>query len=513
MRARRVQRPIVGLVLLVGLVLSAPAASAGTYVMRSCNIPGERGTSPGPWRWQTPVNTFASNDCQRGGGFGINAGMMSPGAAAGVTLETGTEIGIRRVRLWVVARLRSTGSAMFAATVSGTSTTATPSDLFGPPGGETLTTPYVSPELPPETSIYTVFVSCSGNTGEPCTPVDTNILEVRGVEATLEENIAPSGSIEGGDLLGDGPKSGVRTLTYKASDAESGVLRVSAVVGKAVVGTTDFAGSCEHGALAACATTRNGSIEIDTRKIPDGIYPVSLRVTDAAGNEQSIPSSTAVQVLNRDIGSSVPSPAAPGGLRLTAEFAANRRTTFTAGFRKRVTVRGLLVSASGQPVQGASLNIAQQSEVSGRTKKLTATTAPDGTFRYVIRRATTPRSIRIEYGEHPANFVARTLRLRVRASARLRVSLRGVLVRYRGRVASRPLRKGGTVVNIQGRAPGADWKTFARRQADRNGDFGGTYRLRIRRPGVRLQFRVVVPKQKGFAFEAHVGRPVTRIVH
>ena len=183
---------------------------------------------------------------------------------------------------------RSTGSAMFAATSSGNSTSATAADLFGPPGGETLTTPYESPLLSADTSVYIVFVSCSGNIGEPCTPFDTKILDVRGVEVTLEEKNAPSALFEGGDLLAEGPRSGVRALAFKVSDPESGVLRVSAIIGKTVVGTTDYSGSCEYAALAACATDRSGSIQVDTRAVPDGIYPVSLRVTDAAGNEQSV---------------------------------------------------------------------------------------------------------------------------------------------------------------------------------------------------------------------------------
>ena len=520
MRTRPSTRAIVGLVLLgsIALIL-APPAQAGTYMMRSCNVPGERTSTTGPWRWQASANTFANDECARGGGFGINAGTMNPGDAAGVVLETGSAIAIRRVRLWTIARLRSTGSAMFAAVTAGNATTSTPADLFGPPGGETLTTPYVSPLLPDDTSIYIVFVSCSGNVGEACTPFDTNILDVRGVEVTLEEKNAPSVLIEsGGDLLGEGPKSGVRTLAFKASDPESGVLRVSALIGKTVVGTTDYVGSCAFAGLAACATDRTGSIQIDTRSVPDGIYPVTLRATDAAGNEQSVQAPTAVDVVNREAAGSssvsVPSPAsvaAPvNGLRLTAEFASNRSTILTAGYRKRVTVRGRLVAASGEPVPGAAIKIAQRSVVSGRTKILAATTAADGTFSYVIQRATTPRSLRIEYGSDPA--VATILNLRVKASATLRVSLRGVVVRYSGRVLTRPFRKTGTVVSIQGRAPGADWKTFARRRADRDGDFGGTYRLRVRRPGVRLQFRIVVPRQRGYSFVPHAGQPLTRTV-
>jgi hypothetical protein len=124
------------------------------------------------------------------------------------------------------------------------------------------------------------------------------VLDIRGAEATLEENIAPAASIEGGTVLATGPQSGIKTLAYSATDRESGIARVSAMAGRTVVGTTDFAADCAFAALLACAGTRNGTIDVDTRKVADGLYPVSLRVTDAAGNEQVVQSSTAIQVVS-----------------------------------------------------------------------------------------------------------------------------------------------------------------------------------------------------------------------
>lgn len=505
---------VVACIAAINLCLADPA-SAGSYLMRSCNVPGERATPVGPWRWQTPPNTFADNECARGAGFGINAGPMNAGDAAGVVLETGNAIAIRRVRLWMVARLRSTGSAMFAAASSGNSTTATPADLFGPPGGETLNAPYVSPLLPPDTSIYIVFVSCSGNLGEGCSPLDTNILDVHGVEVTLEENAAPTGSIEGGELLASGTQSGLRSLAYKASDQQSGVMRVAAIIGKTVAGDADFAGTCDHAGLAACASARSGSLQVDTRKVPDGIYPVSLRVTDAAGNEHTVQAATAIQVDNPTVGPGIQgsTPTAAGGGLLHASFAANGKSRLTVGFRKRVVIRGTLTDSSGALIGGAPIEIEERPAYSNaKARTATVSTASDGTFSYTSSRAASSRSVTVRYVIDSANAVQRTLRLRVKASATLRVALRGIVVRYRGRVLSRPLRRAGTVVDIQGRAPGGTWKTFARRRANRRGNYEGTYRLRVHRPGVRLQFRVRVPKQDGYPFSGHAGRPLTRTV-
>ncbi|MDQ3770459.1 MAG: hypothetical protein M3370_13425 [Actinomycetota bacterium] len=83
---------------------------------------------------------------------------------------------------------------------------------------------------------------------------------------------------------------------------------------------------------------------------------------------------------------------------------------------------------------------------------------------------------------------------------------------YSGRVTSGPLPKGGKIVVVQGRVRGGSWQTFATRQARGRGRFSGRYRLRVRRPGTRLQFRVRVPSEGNYPYLTAVGRPVTKTV-
>jgi hypothetical protein len=435
---------------------------------------------------------------------------MPWGFIAGVSMESPPAIAIRRVKLWLVARLRSTGSQFYSVVENGNATSANVVDLFGAPGGSTLTTPYVSPLLPSDTRIYLVLVGCSGGTGEPCTATDTNILDVRGAEVTLEEGSAPTGSIDGGELMADGPQSGVRALAYTAGDLESGVARVSAIIGKTVVGTADFVGDCAYAALAACPQARNGSISVDTRKVADGIYPVSLRVTDAAGNEKTVQAATAIRVANGTVGGSgsLSGATVPGSARLTASFVANRRATLTAGYRQRVVIRGRIVGSAGEPLAGVAID-SEERPSAGTTRRSVVTTAQDGTFSYIVRRGP---SRRMTFSYQGASAAVQ-LTLRVKAAASLSVALNGTLVKYRGRVLSRPLPRRGKLVEIQGRAPGAAWKTFAHRRVGRRGTFSGTYRLRVHRPGVRLQFRVRVPSERGYPFVGHAGRTLTRTVH
>lgn len=497
----------------------ADSANAGTYLMRSCNVPGERTATAGRWRWINAANTFANNDCASGGGFGINAGPMTRTAAAGVVLESpdGGKIAIRRVRLWMVARLSGTGSALFVATSSGSATAATSANLFGPPGGDTLTSPYVSPLLAADTLNYIVLVSCSGSTADGCTPTDTNVLDIKGVEVTLEEKVAPSASIDGGELMTGGPQSGVRALAYTAGDLESGVDRVSAVMGNTVVGAANFAAECAHADFAACPQARNGSIAVDTRKVPDGSYPLALRVTDAAGNDQAVQASTVVQVVNGAVGGAgrLNGSGASKNARLSASFAANKRSTLTVRYGPRVIIRGRLTQPNGDPIGDARLEVEERlASADARSRQSGLTTARNGTFSYTIARRATSRSLKFQYDADPNDTdpVVRRLRLRVKASSTLRVSLHGIWVRYRGRVLTRPLPRAGKLVDIQGRAPGGAWKTFAARRTSRRGYFSGTYRLRVRRPGIRLQFRVRIPSESGYPFVGHAGQALTRTV-
>jgi hypothetical protein len=430
---------------------------------------------------------------------------MTSGYAAGVTVGAPPAIAIRRVRLWMVARLAGTESPLNVVTQFSDGVTTPPGvGLFAPPGGDTLTTPYVA-DLPASTRVFALYLTCGIQTGTGCNPSSLNVLDVRGAEVTYEESSLPKASIDGGELLTDGPQAGIRSLAFSASDNESGIAKLAVLLGKNVVASSDFTSECTYAEQAACPSTRNASIAVDTRKVPDGTYPISLRVTDAAGNEQTAQSAAVIRVANATSASSTgPSVAAAS---LTAAFVRNHRATVTVGYGTRVVVRGRLRGLDGAPIGGARIDIAEQSTNHGVTTAI-ATTGSDGVFSYAVPRGPS-RTVRLSYA---AGGAVKQLKLRVKASATLHVRLDGIVVRYHGRVLSKPLPPRGKIVEIQGRAPGSGWRTFATRRATRRGAFSGTYRLRIHRPGVRLQFRVRVPAQAGYPFVAHAGRPLSRVV-
>lgn len=452
----------------------------------------------------------------------MNAGVMQRASTAAVVLARPTEgpqsvIAIRRVRLWMVARLGGSGSSLFVAMSSGDGKGTVAQDIFGPPGGDTLASPFVSPTLLTDTALFYVVLSCSGSAPDGCTPASINPLEIRGAEVTLFEDVAPTGTIDGGKLLEKGSQAGIRSVGYVVNDQESGVAQVSLLVGTTAVASHNFESECLHADFAACLRSRTGVLEFDTRSVPSGTYPVSLRVTDAAGNREVIQAADSILIANGDSGRTVANgDGATANARLLASFAGGRNSSTTVPYGRATIVRGRLTNALGRPITHATVEVTETPALRkvGVRRGRVITTA-NGTFSYRIARRVTSRSIRLKYRfslGSPNVAASRRLRLNVAAAGRLRVRLRGVQVTYNGTVLTRPIPRRGKLVYVEGRAAGGAWTRFAVRRTNRSGRFSGRYRLRVHRPGVRLQFRIQIPTEHGYPYVYGASRSVARIV-
>ena len=69
--------------------------------------------------------------------------------------------------------------------------------------------------------------------------------------------------------------------------------------------------------------------------------------------------------------------------------------------------------------------------------------------------------------------------------------------------------KGGKRVQMEGRSPGSAWTPFKNVRTDSKGRFTGTYRLRVRRPGVVLKIRAYVRSETGYGYLSSRSRAVT----
>ncbi|MEJ7824004.1 MAG: hypothetical protein WKF48_01170 [Solirubrobacteraceae bacterium] len=483
-------------------------------MIRNCNVPGYATAPITPWKASLVPNLALFNNCGSGGGFGLTfPGLRSLNAYMKPSIELhepdGTQL--RRVRLWLVTRLSGTGSQAFGVLFIVKGPDAYSIHDFLPPGEARLVAP-INTELTPETEGYRASLVCAGYGGnEPAAPAcsltDSEPLEVRGAETTIEETRAPTGSVTGGTLITDRPVSGTKSLDYSVSDGESGVKLIEAIIGNVVVAAKDLNGSCTYADFAACPSVDSGTLAINTGQVSDGIQPVILRVTDAAGNYNAFQ----VQLINvqnaRDPSAGPVANGVNEARKLTARFVGSKRPTIIVPFSRRFTVRGRLSTASKSGIGSASIDVLQRS--GAKEKRVgSATTRKDGTFTYrrTVRGPT--RTLQFVYREKSGVAAASPkLRLRVRASASLRVRLKGITLRFSGRVLSRPLPQNGKELRLQGRTPGFTWATFAKKRTDRRGRFAGSYRLPVRRPGVRLQIRAWIPGERGYRYLSYRGKP------
>lgn len=333
-------------------------------------------------------------------------------------------------------------------------------------------------------------------------------MQVHGMELTLREDVLPTVSLPEGTLLDGGPQSGTRTVTYAASDPQAGLGKVEVLLGDIVVASRDLRPRCTYADFTVCPPSDSDTLAVDTRAVPNGSHGFSLRVTDAAGNVRVVQGERAVEIANEE-------PAqAPNALRyaITASFKGTSRRTLTVPYGSRVSLRGRLAEGPGAAAAGIPIQVLERADRRGTRERptRTVTTKPDGSFAIGLATSRPSRVIRLAYRPAgAAQVVSRALTLRVIGASRVKASLRGRIVRFSGRVLGAPFPKGGKRVQMEGRSPGSAWTPFQSLRTDRKGRFSGTYRLRVRRPGVVLKVRAVVPREAGYGYLASRSRPVT----
>ena len=294
-------------------------------------------------------------------------------------------------------------------------------------------------------------------------------------------------------------------MSYTATDLHSGLDRVDVLLGGTVVKSNDLTPRCFYADFTVCPTSDDATLEIDTRLVPNGLYDLTLRVRDAAGNEQVVRGERAIDIANESpVGTSAP-------YTIVANFKGSSRSTLTVPYGRRVVVRGRVTRGS-QPVGGTRIDVLERLDRRGAREKSgrTVVTKADGSFSIGLATSRPSRVVRLAYrAAEGGRFASRSLKLRVASASRVRASLRGRVVRFNGRVLSGPMPRGGKRVQMEGRSPGSAWTRFTSLRTDKKGRFSGTYRLRVRRPGVVLKVRAVVPGQTGYGYFSSRSRAVT----
>jgi hypothetical protein len=507
--------------LAVGLVLATQAqwARAGSYEMWNCSAPGRAGSLLDPWfatEWLVP-NVSIFDMCATGGGWGVNltgTREVAGGYGAGLTLSRPigprSQIAFVKLTVWYAARLSGSGQPMHLLWNNYRSSDGhhlTPVTV--PPDSENAVAEF---DLDSDTVHVQLAFRCGSeviSVTNPCVAAHSVPLLIRGMKVTLSEDAPPIVSRLGGGLLDTGPQSGIRPLAYSVSDPESGLSKIEVLLDGNLVASNDLTARCSHTDFSACAVSDNGILQVDTRLVANGSHRLALRVWDAAGNAQEVQGDSAVEVLNQPSPSGRPTEATD--YRLDARFTTTLRPTVTVPYGKRVSIRGRLTRPSGPVAGGSPIEVLERRDRRGAREVSRARfkTQADGSFSAVLVTTRPSRTIRLAY--HPtadSQVLSQPLKLRVRAASKVRASLRGRIVSFSGNVLSGPISKEGKRVLMEGRAPGSAWTVFQRLHTDRMGRFSGTYRLRVRRPGVTLKIRAVVPREDGYGYLSSRSRAV-----
>lgn len=504
---------------IIGLTLGtlgAETARAGEYVMRNCNVPGYGNGVIDPWVKAVSYQTVELIDgCATGGGvsFSMNTG-STPHELATVTLtepaDSRGQISLVKAVLWYAARLQGSGRALRVMAYP----RAGPTYQFLVLARSPLQSEHLTAELPlnPDITSIGFGIYCGPLEGdpattEPCVSSSAVPLLIRGIEVTLREDVPPMVLPPVGTLLEDGLQSGVRTLSYSAADAQSGLTKVEVMLGDTVVASSDLRPRCPYSDFTVCPASQDETLHIDTHTVVNGSHPLTLRAQDAAGNERVVEVADAIQVSNASVAGT------PFALayQLTAEFKGAQRSTLTVPYGRPVSLQGHMTQGSQPSAVGTPIDVLERLDRPGARERVVRTilTKADGSFKMSLATSRPSRVVRVAYRPLGGGEVySDALRLRVRAALRLRASLRGRAIHFSGEVVSGPVPRRGKRVQMEGRSPGSAWTPFRILRTDRNGRFSGTYQLRVRRPGVLLQVRAVVPKEDGYGYLSSGSRPV-----
>lgn len=131
---------------------------------------------------------------------------------------------------------------------------------------------------------------------------------IYGATVTLTDDGQPSVAVTGGSLFDPGYVGGSRGVLFDASDnvgIRSARLYVDGVARPAVTYSCDFTYT------VPCSDRPNGTLQVDTSTLGDGVHQVEIAVTDAAGNETR--SAARTITVDND------APAAPVGLSITSQ--------------------------------------------------------------------------------------------------------------------------------------------------------------------------------------------------
>lgn len=486
-----------GALALIGLLIAAPRAGAGTYVAVQCHPELDLAAASGVFTRSSDHYGSAAACSGEGAGLQIRNGAETTkdgryGAWSWYP-PAGTEF----------AQITSEANVSHDAGHKGFVTVTDSS------GGVHWRWPAEGSWQPVEWGAgsaavaYTAWLQCYASGTTACGRSGAAHTYVRRLWFTLRDRSAPSLSL-GGSLFAGGRRHGGQSAELAATDLGGGVWRWRLLVNGTAAASAEAACDIVAGGPARrfvpCPLSESRSFALETERAPfrDGLNEVRVCVSDVGWPANETCATRQVLVDNSCPGSG-DAPAAG----LHASFA-DGRAAATTDSNRRPAVEGRLSGTAG--------TVCVFSQLAGAPERLEGLVAtdPGGGFRFNPRRGPT-RRLRLAQ-RHRSHLVETWLSLRVRARPRLKVGPRsrlrnGQAARFRGKLPGPAA--AGRVVVLQARV-GRRWQAFKSARTGTEGRFAARYRFRGTTERRLYRFRAVVREQAGYPYLKGVS-PVRRL--
>jgi hypothetical protein len=353
---------------------------------------------------------------------------------------------------------------------------------------------------------------CWRSDGAPGCPTWTEpTFQLYAADVTLWDPLPPALVGVAGNL--SGAIGGRRRLAVRGLDRGGGLHRIRLAIDGVTVADQPFAPTSKSCAKpfsnpVPCPLSGEGRIALETSGLTDGPHTLQVTLVDAA--ENAVTSDPYLISVN-NAGATCPSGMSA---RLAARFRRSGRSTLQARAGRTVVITGRLRNADGDVISNADLRIFVRDRNSA-TFRQTRVINTKASGRFFLRvRAAPSRRIRIAYCAAGGGGVEH-LRLKAAASSRIgarpRALTNGQSMLLRGRLQGGHVPSAGKLVEIQAFFRNR-WRTISSVRSNARGEWRFRYRFDGTVGRVTYRFRVFLPEEAGYPYEAGASPPVRVVV-